>query len=430
MFKKLLIVIMILFIVSCSGITGQKNGLNNEYEKYFSGIEGVDVTIDEMPSTIYYYDEPGNAYNEFELSLRVENKGASFARGATYISGYNPNLIQFEEMPIGPGGMGSCGLSISSLGFGSLGGMFQCDGVQLGVGGNGNFYFGVDSLKSLVQSINNKFPEANWWIPENFDIGVDASQINGQNLFNLHVNDIAGYGDIEYLGHGRLFIALFSGIDFTRTHGREYLLAGDTYEYPGGEEDYFLYHGHLLQTGWPPGLDYLTQKLLVTNCYFYTTYASPVVCIDPNPNSGKDKVCTPTMQSWSNSQGAPVAITSVEQENTPKKAIFHINIQNVGKGDVFDPGKLEKCSPYLNSRLRSEDKNIVYVGDVRIGMTRLSNCVPDGIVRLKNGRGTITCTYPYEYLDIASGYTTPLVVELWYGYSDTQERSFKIKRVS
>jgi hypothetical protein len=57
-------------------------------------------------------------------------------------------------------------------------------------------------------------------------------------------------------------------------------------------------------------------------------------------------------------------------------------------------------------------------------------CYPD-VIRLdpNTKAGTTTCTYPLEYTNLKSAYQTPLVVELWYGYSKAQQRTMQIKRV-
>jgi hypothetical protein len=83
--------------------------------------------------------------------------------------------------------------------------------------------------------------------------------------------------------------------------------------------------------------------------------------------------------------------------------------------------------------------NVVYLGDVRIGNTGLRtasnaggmSCSPQ-IIRLdpKTGTGTTTCTYPIEYTQIRSAYETPLVIELWYGYSQDIQKDVVIKRVT
>ena len=173
-------------------------------------------------------------------------------------------------------------------------------------------------------------------------------------------------------------------------------------------------------------------SFLVTSCYLYTTYATPIVCVDPAPFSQDEKVCYPGQIDLKGSQGAPVAVSRVYQENTPRSVIFTIEVRNVGRGKVINPGYMELCSPYYPGRLSSQDENIVVLGDIRLsGSPQRLRCVPDNnLIRLRDGVGQITCTYDLEYATAKSAYKAPLVVELWYGYSESQIRNVHVKRVS
>jgi len=417
----------LLFLAGCSG-TNENDRLRNEYAKYYTGTEGVEARYQNVPQRLYYYGPEDNAGNEFSFGVEVQNKGASFSRGGVYVSGFDPNMLQFQQIPI-RGGLGSCGISIGSIGLGEFGGIFRCDGAEATIGDD-TIRIRIDSFAQLLSSFGKQ-----WWDPDRFDLAINAQ--NDPNGWNVVFNFPTGIADLEYYQHGRLFIAMFlSAIDFTKNGGQEFRLAGDTYELPGGELEYFIYDGRIAE--WPPGLDQTDQKLLLTTCYQYTTYADPIVCIDPEPFSDNRKVCQPRSRTWNGGNGAPVAITSIEQENTPRKIIFRINVRNVGGGTVYDPGELERCSPYYPGRVTADDLNVVYLGDVRIGQTGLAGrggrggmtCYPE-VIRLdpNTKAGTTTCTYPIEFTQLKSAYQTPLVVELWYGYSKAQERTLQIKRV-
>jgi hypothetical protein len=423
-----LAVIALLLFAGCSGKTSNPANPN---AKYFTGTEGVEASFENLPAKIYYYSEDTSA-NEFSFGIELRNNGASFTRGGIYLSGFDPNLIVFEGMDL-DNTRAPCGISFGNIGMGQFGAFVRCDNLQVGVEeGRGITDIRLDSLAQFISEIRGEH-EVTWLDPEKFDFSFDYSDRDGGGSWMINLNNIQG--NLEYYQHGRLFIALLSGLNFKLNHGREFLLAGDTYEFPGGEYDYEQYRAKVVD--WPPGLDQTTQHLLLTTCYQYTTYADPIVCIDPDPTSDYRKVCVPRSRSWSN-QGAPVAITSIEQENTPKKIIFRINVKNVGKGQVYDAGKLEKCSPYYPGRVTPEDLNVVYLGDVRIGQTGLKtrssvggmSCYPE-VIRLdsKTKSGSTTCTYPIEHTEMKTAYETPLVVELWYGYSQTYKRDINIKRV-
>jgi hypothetical protein len=131
------------------------------------------------------------------------------------------------------------------------------------------------------------------------------------------------------------------------------------------------------------------------------------------------------------SNGAPIAVTSIEQSGNKKTAYFTINIKNIGDGQVFNLGHLERCSPYYRPRVRANDLNIVYLLDARVAGHQIE-CSPSRMegIRLVNGRGSIRCKYNLEYATAKSAYTTPIVLEFGYGYTTAQSRMMTIKRAS
>ena len=117
--------------------------------------------------------------------------------------------------------------------------------------------------------------------------------------------------------------------------------------------------------------------LRATACYYYETVAGPSVCIDPNPYSttGERKVCEVHDTSLS-SQGAPVAVVSIEEQAFARKTQFKITIRNLGKGDVLkidsndDTKSLEKCNPIGTEKLDREDIDKVRLDSVMLANTR------------------------------------------------------------
>lgn len=422
--------LILLLLTACTLSGGNENQYSNaEYEKYFTGTEGVIARFVNMPQTLYYYGPEDNAGNEFTFGVEVQNEGASFSRGGVYVSGFDPRLLVFREIPITGANIEACGISLGTIGFGEIGGVFRCGGAEIAASENFQT-LQVDSFNNLLAGLTN---EKKWLDESRFDFGIQAERSDFGENFVINMADVTTHA--EYYQHGRLMIGVFSALNFIKYSGREFLLAGDTYEWPGGEYEYYSYNGRIVN--WPPGLDETDQKLLLTSCYLYTTFASPIVCIDPEPYSENRKVCRPVGRSYG-SNGAPLSISSITQENTPRKIIFHINVENVGGGTVYDSGDLEKCSPYYPGRVTPEDLNVVYLGDVRIGDIGLNGrggrggitCSPEKI-RLdpRTGRGSTTCTYPIEFQQIKSAYQAPLTVELWYGYSETEETTVRLKRV-
>jgi len=421
-----LLIINLLLLTACSKFPQRtKDGYGNfEDNKYYQGFQGVEMifTQNMPPYRMYYY---GNQYdNSFDVNVEVANIGSSWSRGGIFLSGYDPTMIEFLGInPSRTNGQG-CMIDIGNIGFGEFGGSLRCENFFIGGGESGTFELCAKHLFESSGPYSGKFDLKR--IFGNIDFCAQHTA-GGNDRISIGFNN-PGL-DIEYANHGRLLITLFQGIDFSRNFGVEYLLEGDTYEYPGGGLAYINFDGNIVK--WPPGLDQTYQNFLVTNCYLYATYAAPVVCIDPTPFSQNRKVCVPKTFTGTKGQGAPVAVTYVEQENTPRQAIFTIHVKNVGGGQVYDPGKLEMCSPYFPGRVTSEDLNIVYVGDIRVsGDLQRLNCMPNDFVRLNptTGEGIIVCSYDIPFSGLKSAYETPLVVELWYGYSQTMEKKVYIKR--
>jgi hypothetical protein len=185
--------------------------------------------------------------------------------------------------------------------------------------------------------------------------------------------------------------------------------------------------------------------LLATACYGYETVAGPTVCMDPDPYSTirEKKVCEVHDLSLSD-QGAPVAITSIQEEASDDRTEFRITIKNVGGGDVLTTKAnsqgniLEKCNPLSSQKVEREDINKVYLSSIKIGDQPLT-CRAfiggnfegnNGLVRLVNGEGAITCYIlksQYANYDTSSTpFTTPLIIKLDYVYRSTAQKSIKI----
>ncbi len=180
--------------------------------------------------------------------------------------------------------------------------------------------------------------------------------------------------------------------------------------------------------------------LLATACYQYSTVIGPSVCIDPDPYStiSERKVCTIKPLTFSN-QGAPIAVTRIDEEALASKTQFRITIKNVGKGDVLktEAYDSDKCNPYSEAKLTREDIDKVRVEGVEVTGYKLQ-CGPfaegnvkntEGYVRLINGEGSIICEFPKtNYQQSRTAFTTPLKVNLKYYYRNTAERKLLIKK--
>jgi len=170
-------------------------------------------------------------------------------------------------------------------------------------------------------------------------------------------------------------------------------------------------------------IDSYNANFLVTSCYNYETIASQTVCVDPEPYSTKEKtkVCTiPPSYSLSGGQGAPVAVTKIEETVLSDKIQFKIYMKNLGDGKIVDKNRLNIDCPYS---LDYTNLNKVYVSG-RVSGYSLS-CKPNNPINLINEEGSVICTVPKPAMS-KSAYTIPLQVKLEYGYSSSIQKSVEI----
>jgi hypothetical protein len=164
--------------------------------------------------------------------------------------------------------------------------------------------------------------------------------------------------------------------------------------------------------------DSTNQKIMATTCYEYQTVATPSVCVVSNPAAMfKDKVCEPKTVTMTN-QGAPVAVTKVQEEAMENALNFIITVQNVGGGRIVNLDALSQCPMRLNWQ------NTNYV-NFEVGLSSYkAECTPsDGKVRLIDNKGVIFCKFPVE---LQTSYLSPLNIILNYGYSSSITRDVQI----
>ncbi len=174
----------------------------------------------------------------------------------------------------------------------------------------------------------------------------------------------------------------------------------------------------------PEGVyEYDPKFILFKTCYLYHTKARPTVCIDPlfYQITAEQKACdfrksVPT----GGGQGAPVGISYVGVQMAGGKAVFEINVVNLGGGKVVTD----------NTDIRNCDSGIEYTDLDKVRYTvqmtsgTMESCKPqDQYVRLTNGQGKIVCTFN---LPNTGAYETPLLIDLDYGYIKSYQQPLKI----
>ena len=432
--KIILIISALILILILTGCTQNKAtrcslGANCDY---YTGSEGIIMQPEDLPRQMYYYtaDLGTSDGNQAEFNLRLKNEGASDAYGATYITGFAPEFFKLKKVVKGqdieiPIGTAKQRCYFSFTGIGEVADVaLGCFGVAVGYTGGSGSRFGANID---VGTVANYF---GWNLPvevASTNIGIKTTSTGGLQIDFRNT----ALGAIEYFRNGKSLLTIVNNAINFEPEGIVYHLQGDNPDNPGGDLDFATFKAQMYKS-WPAGTDSFNVPYQIKNCYAYTTFASPTLCVDPDPFSVEDKVCTDNIISYQGSQGGPVAVTNIQQTNTGKELILDIEISNVGRGDVWDVGYLEACNPYFDGRVTANMKNIVYIGHAWIGDTPL-DCSRNFKVRLDptTQNAQFTCTYDVagNAGNIGSAYTTPLRLEMWYGYEESFNDQITIRRI-
>lgn len=175
----------------------------------------------------------------------------------------------------------------------------------------------------------------------------------------------------------------------------------------------------------PSGASSYKAPIVITATYLYKTISAPIVCIDPNPRTSniREKVCDISKYgniALSGGQGSPIVVSKVEEEVTSNAIIFRIELQNTGKGLVISENEKDPNTGY-----DWREMNKVVLEDISVGNLNM-DCRPSigEIVQLINNKGFIICRL--KTTGISNVYTTPLNIQLRYGYSSSIRKEIEI----
>lgn len=208
-----------------------------------------------------------------------------------------------------------------------------------------------------------------------------------------------------------------------------------------------------------PGLRQKPETQLYARiCYPYATMFSADICVDLNSfnQNVQGQACEAADQSFTD-QGAPVAVTAVENRPVPRRVsddagntyqgvmqVFNVRIENVGSGAVLRPVhetlthdgvntlgetniSAEERVAACNQDIPTELLNTVGVSADLSGSPL--DCVPD-VVQLRGGRGFTRCILPEEESLSMTGpnYIGILNVQLDYLYTASIATDVQILR--
>jgi hypothetical protein len=170
-----------------------------------------------------------------------------------------------------------------------------------------------------------------------------------------------------------------------------------------------------------------------------------MVCVDTDIYNLKEqeKSCTPSEVALSGGQGGPIAVVNVVPKMVPSKdnselikPQFEIYIQNAGRGQAINPEKyIDACrgDPISVNDWNSFDVSARFITGVG---TEYLNCSPkragmtgsSGYLHLKEGNEFIRCTYEKGIPTSMGTYSTPLMIDINYGYIESISSSILIRK--
>jgi len=194
--------------------------------------------------------------------------------------------------------------------------------------------------------------------------------------------------------------------------------------------------------------------IAVTTCYPYKTEATAQICIDTDIYDKRlaEKVCKSSTlsmgtiqkdgQELPKGQGAPIAITKIEQKmmmhpESDETVIprFMIYVKNTKSGLPVDINSYDKAceATGISKKAWNVVTARVYLSDRSIQLDctpKLDSSSTDrtGHLKLEKSEDFIQCTLPEGIPMNLGTYTTPLMIDLEYGYTFTISKNVLIRR--
>lgn len=195
-------------------------------------------------------------------------------------------------------------------------------------------------------------------------------------------------------------------------------------------------------------------------CYPYKTILSTSVCIDPDIAGiipGK-KACTAKELTFSNGQGAPISVTKIEPQIIPEidkdvvKPQFLIFIENKGKGNPANINSYPNICRSTDSadvQGKADAKNIWNVAFLKAftsgeedksqliccpnieGQCPETESSPDkilGYLKFRDKKDFVKCTFKEGVPKNSDAFTSPLRIEIDYGYVQSITADFIIQK--
>ncbi len=187
------------------------------------------------------------------------------------------------------------------------------------------------------------------------------------------------------------------------------------------------------------GITAFDSTITVNACYEYKTHFQDTFCVDTDiKGTQAQKPCTEKSLSGSKGQGAPVVVSKVIPRVTMgeqgARVSFDIYIENHGDGTVLSSGS---SSNVCLGQFRDSDFSLITLSDVQLSKYSLA----DGTITCGSHTSSpnefdldnvnkkfIRCSLVNEVPYSEGTFSTPMIIDLSYGYLQTIKTSVLIEK--
>ncbi|MFH1642344.1 MAG: hypothetical protein ABIC04_05610 [Nanoarchaeota archaeon] len=283
--------------------------------------------------------------------------------------------------------------------------------------------------QGLVMKFIDKSPKD--IVPEN------GGTVIGINLENKGAADISDgvliiSVDPEYMELGKIIDSTMEQKPEIKDNKITFKMIGASVYNPEGTQ------GNILISAKTKGLQPMSQShgvdINAKTCYKYNTIATQVVCVDSDSYDirKRTKSCTTKPIDMSD-QRAPIAVKKIETNPVSKEdkivTEFLITINNVGGGNVISQDGIDTACG--TGELEEDFINNI---NVKVYLSSESNLLickqvnekKKNMFFLEDKKLLVSCLL--EHTDQTSFTESPLIVELYYGYTQTISKSILITK--
>jgi len=295
-----------------------------------------------------------------------------------------------------------------------------------GIGGGKN---PIENIKTGTNGITMQFergsPPSEVYEKEKFVITTKVANKGAYDAEDIYVTlgIEPEYMAVEDWVSSRTYLGEYSNMAIISLEGKSEV---------NSEGEFDLFSIKLQAGTLEPQTEVHTSNIYLSVCYLYKTFFSETICVDTDVYGIRQnqKACSAKEGYSFSSQGAPVAVTKIDINMIPgqdKDTVIPevtIHIDNKGKGEVLRARNFaEFCT---SSTIDRTDINQVGIRAKLSG--EALKCRSD-VIKLGKTDDYVICRLEQGLSTKLSAYPASLTVELDYGYTFTESKQVKIRRI-